>query len=102
MNGFNVPKVVQHFSPALDRDTPVPNGVKKEFVFFSKKDWVVTISKWLPKMPWGDAGSKGKSGEGNYENLDYTDQINHHSDWFKEPMVEPVAVRAVVNYNKVV
>jgi len=101
MNGFHVPKVVQHFSPALDRDTPVPEGVKKEFIFFSKRDIIVALSKYLPAMPWGSAGSKGKIGIGPYQNLNYTDKIEHHSDWFKKPMVEHMAVRAVVNYNKV-
>lgn len=79
------PRVMIHFSPALDRDTPTPYNVLQEYVFFSRKDWIVRVSAWLPFLPWGKAGSHGKLGPGRYTNLDWSSLIDSHSGWFEHP-----------------
>ena len=94
-------RVLQHFSPALGRKVPVPEAVTKEYIFHSKLDWIVRLGAMLPFNVWGLAGVYGKTGPGNYTNLDYTNLVTRHSAWLKKGLVHLTAKIADYNYTQV-
>jgi len=68
-------------SPALNRKTST--HASKCWVFHTKTDWAVRISSFIPFHPWGRQGAYGyKNGDTRMENIDCTDIIKRHSDWF--------------------
>jgi hypothetical protein len=88
---FQTPFVF-HFSPALDRDTAIPFGVKECNVFYTHTDWAVRIASYLPFHPWGRMGAWGPSYED--ERLvrhDYSGKVEGHSDWFLPEVVDSFA-----------
>jgi len=85
---FNNTKVVVHSSPALNRNTPVPNAVKAQLVMYTPHDFWVKLSALLPLHPWGSMGAYGYSGPDNRNRNEEFHDIEGHSEWFS---VEKVA-----------
>jgi len=74
---------VIHFSPALNRNTPIPANVSKQWVFHTKTDYTVRLSAILPFHPWGNMGAGGYTGQDTRaSNIDCSDLVRRHSDWF--------------------
>ena len=84
---FNNTKLVIHISPALDRDTEIPNAVRQQLVMFTPHDKAVRLSSWLWFHPWGRMGAKGYKGEDNRNTNLKDDTIKGHSNWFKKAFV---------------
>jgi hypothetical protein len=80
-------------SPALNRRAGTSPNVINCWVMHTKSDWAVRIASWIPfGHPWGRQGSHGYKGKDPLmENIDRTDIIKGHSDWFKPEYVEWVA-----------
>jgi len=80
---YNNSKILIHYSPALDRDTPIPNAVKGQLVLYTPHDGWVRLSSLIPfDNPWGSMGAKGYNG-GNTKNTNIMDKrILCHSCWF--------------------
>jgi hypothetical protein len=80
-------------SPALNRRTGTTSNVDRCFVFHTKTDWAVRIASWIPfGHPWGRQGAHGyKGNDSRIENIDATDIIKRHSDWFKPNYIRWVA-----------
>lgn len=88
---FNKLKVV-FLSPALNRKTKIPEAVEHLHVFHTRSDWIVWLSGFLWFHPWGRMGQRGYKGNNpNVTNMDFTDVIKGHSDWFKDESVELIA-----------
>jgi len=84
---FNNAKLVIHISPALDRDTEIPNAVRHQLVMYTPHDIVVRLSSWLPFYPWGRMGAKGYSGNDNRNKNVKIKDVKRHSSWFKTEKV---------------
>ncbi len=80
---FDGNQVLVHFSPALNRRTKIPYSITHQFVYHTRKDWIIRLSTWLPMLPWGRMGAMGYKGKGPNTNLDYTTVMKGHSNWFK-------------------
>jgi len=76
------PRLLVHFSPALNRKTPIPFSVDHQFVYHSSRDYIVRLSTWLPFLPWGRMGARGYKGDGPNTNIDRSGKIAGHSTWF--------------------
>jgi hypothetical protein len=84
---FNNSKLVIHISPALDCDTPIPLAVRGQLVLYTKHDFWVKLSSYIPFFPWGRMGAKGYSDDDN-RNINRGDhQIPGHSAWFRSAYV---------------
>ncbi len=71
-------------SPALNRGTDAAKSVDKCFVYHTRTDMAVRLSSYLPWHPWGRQGAFGYKGDDpRMQNLDRSDIIRKHSDWFK-------------------
>lgn len=64
---FHTPNIKQLIliNPALDNDLEFPDTVERIDVYHNKYDDIVTVSKWLPFMEWGDMGNVGYTGNSN-------------------------------------
>ena len=83
---------VIHLSPALNSDTKVPSNISRGWVFFTKTDWTVWISSLLIGHAWGRMGQRGYTGgDPRITNIDHTDLVKFHSDWFNDDNVEIIA-----------
>jgi len=80
---FNNKVLIIHISPALDRDTEIPNAVKNQLVLFTPHDKYVKLSSWLLFHPWGRMGAKGYSGNDNRNLNMEVKAVKGHSAWFK-------------------
>lgn len=80
---FNNKVMVIHISPALDRDTEIPNAVKNQLVLYTPHDKAVRLSSWLLFHPWGRMGAKGYSGNDNRNTNLEVPAVKGHSSWFK-------------------
>ena len=79
-------------SPALNRKTGISDNVSRCAVFHTKTDMAVRVSSYLPCHPWGRQGAYGYEGKDpRITNIDGTDVIKGHSDWFKPEYIEWVA-----------
>lgn len=76
-------RLLVHFSPALKRKTPIPFAVDHQFVYHTRGDWVVRMASYLPFLPWGRMGAFGYKGKGPITNIDRSDEVVGHSNWFK-------------------
>jgi pimeloyl-ACP methyl ester carboxylesterase len=73
-----------YISPALDADSKLARNITKCYVYHTKYDNVVWWAKLLFFHPWGQMGKKGAiNGDVRYKNIDCTDYVNGHSDWFR-------------------
>jgi len=79
---FNNSKFVIHISPALDRDTEVPLAVKQQLVLYTRHDFWVKLSSYIPFFPWGRMGARGYSGQDNRVHNKADNGIPEHSAWF--------------------
>ena len=90
--GRNVREI--RLSPALNRKTGT--YADKCWVFHTCSDWAVRLSSYIPFHPWGRQGAWGfkcdqkrhDHAQNRYdcskvENIDHSDIIKGHSDWFK-------------------
>lgn len=74
-------------SPAVNRTTRFPKVVEKAIVLFTKADFWVFLSGFLPFHPWGWMGMLGPKGEDErVDARDFTDIVGSHSGWFKPDM----------------
>ena len=80
---YNNKKLVIHISPALDRDTEIPNAVQHQLVMYTPHDKAVRLSSWLLFHPWGRMGAKGYSGNDNRNTNLEVEAVKGHSSWFK-------------------
>lgn len=80
---YNNSKLVIHISPALDRDTEIPNAVHHQLVLYTPHDKAVRLSSWLLFHPWGRMGAKGYSGNDNRNTNIKAEAVKGHSSWFK-------------------
>jgi hypothetical protein len=80
---FNNTKLVIHISPALDRDSKIPQAVHHQLVMYTPHDKAVRLSSWLLFHPWGRMGAKGYSGNDNRNTNLEDDTVKGHSSWFK-------------------
>ena len=85
---FNNSKIVVHISPALDRDTPIPQAVKSQLVMHTPHDVWVRLSTYLPFMPWGRMGAFGYSGNDKRNTNEKHKEIPQHSEWFNDQFIE--------------
>ena len=76
-------RVLVHFSPALNRKTEIPFSIDRQWVYHTRKDWTVRLSSYLPGLPWGRMGAMGYKGDGPNINVDRTETMKGHSNWFK-------------------
>jgi hypothetical protein len=79
---YNHKKLVIHISPALDKDSEIPNAVKAQLVLHTPHDKAVKLSSWLWFHPWGRMGAKGYSGTDNRNKNLEVGAVKGHSDWF--------------------
>jgi hypothetical protein len=80
---YNNKLLVIHISPALDRNTEIPNAVRHQLVLHTPHDKAVRLSSWLWFHPWGRMGAKGYNGTDNRNtNIEVT-AVKGHSAWFK-------------------
>lgn len=83
---------VFHLSPAVNRTEKFPKAVEKAIVFFTRTDFWVFLSGFLPFHPWGWMGYLGaKTEDPRIENRDFSDIVSGHSDWFSEENAEFIA-----------
>ena len=83
---------VFHLSPAVNRNTLFPESVKRAVVYFTRTDFWVWISGFLPFHPWGRMGYSGaKTNDSRIQNRDFTDIVKGHSDWFSDDNIEFIA-----------
>jgi hypothetical protein len=80
---YNNKKLVIHISPALDRDTDIPNAVHHQLVLHTPHDKAVRLSSWLLFHPWGRMGAKGYNGNDNRNTNIKVEAVKGHSSWFK-------------------
>lgn len=80
---YNNTKIVIHISPALDRDTEIPQAVKGQLVMHTPHDIWVRLSSYIPFFPWGRMGAFGYSGNDNRNTNEEHCEIPQHSEWFK-------------------
>lgn len=80
---YNNTKLVVHISPALDRDTEIPNAVHHQLVLYTPHDRYVKLSSWFLFHPWGRMGAKGYSGNDNRNTNLEDNSIKGHSHWFR-------------------
>jgi hypothetical protein len=80
---YNNKKLVIHISPALDRDTDIPNAVRQQLVLYTPHDKAVKWSSFLWFHPWGRMGARGYSGEDNRNTNLKVEAVKGHSDWFR-------------------
>ncbi len=76
-------QILVHFSPALNRKTAIPFSITHQFVYHTRKDWIVRAASYLPALPWGRMGAMGYKGKGPNTNIDRTEVMKGHSNWFK-------------------
>lgn len=69
-----------HFSPSLRCRTRVPLSVDRMYVFHTRRDWIIRLSRFLPSF--GAMGAFGYKGDGPVTNIDETQDIAGHSNWF--------------------
>lgn len=84
---------IVYLSPALNRDTkypPIP--MDRIHVFHTERDMAVKFSELLRWHRWGGAGAYGMTAVG-YINHDFTAEVDAHSAWFYDHMVEFTADR---------
>ena len=79
---YNNKKLVIHISPALDRDTEIPNAVHHQLVLHTPHDKAVRLSSWLLWHPWGRMGAKGYNGSDNRNTNLKVSAVKNHSAWF--------------------
>ena len=79
---YNNTKLVIHISPAMDTDTPIPLSVRHQLVLFTKHDFWVKLSSYIPFFPWGRMGARGYSGEDNRNRNQADHAVPEHSAWF--------------------
>lgn len=95
--------VVIHLSPAVNRKASFPEAVKRAIVYFTRTDFWVWLSGFIPLHPWGRMGYAGaKTTDPRVQNRDFTDIVKGHSDWFSEDNVEFIAgtiILALENFN---
>lgn len=78
------PRLLIHFSPALNRKTRRPRLVNRMVVFYTRSDWAVKLATFIPFHPWGRMGSHGPLlGDLHTVGYDHSDQTRGHSGWFK-------------------
>ena len=88
---------VVHLSPAMNSKARVPDNVEKGFVFFTRSDFWVWLSGFLPFHPWGRAGWHGYTGDDpRIVNREFSDLINGHSDWFSDDNIEFIASEVIL------
>ena len=84
-------------SPALNSKEPVPTNVDRGTVFFSRSDFWVWLSGFLPAHPWGRQGQHGYTGtDTRIDNRDFSDLIKGHSDWFSDENIEFIAKEIIL------
>lgn len=89
-------KRVVRLSPAVDVNTGVAPCVNYGHVFHTRTDLAVWASRLLLFHPWGQQGRKGYLGnDRRVRNIDFSDIVKGHSDWFNDDNVEFVA-RAIL------
>ena len=84
---------IVYLSPALNRKTKYPPlPMDRIHVFHTERDMAVKFSELLIAHPWGGAGAYGMSSIG-YVNHDFTVEVDAHSAWFADHMLEFTADR---------
>jgi len=98
-NGFNYaikalsfilfrPIVLIGLSPAASTRVKFPMSVSSGYVFFTRSDFWVWVSGFLPWLDWGRLGQHGYKGtDPRIESIEFTDVVRDHSDWFDENTV---------------
>lgn len=85
---------VVRLSPALGSSRGVAENVRRGWVFHTRSDWIVWLSGFLLFHPWGRQGWRGYRGEDSrIENVDLSDAVDGHSDWFDDEKIEFIAGR---------
>ena len=81
---YNNTKVVIHISPALNAKTPIPNAVKGMRILYTKHDFWVKLSSFIPWHPWGRMGAVGYKGKDNKGSSVSNHAVKKHSNWFTD------------------
>ena len=90
-------KVVS-LSPALNSKARVPKNVEKGFVYYTRNDFWVWVSGFIPFHPWGRQGWHGYRGDDpRVVNRDCSDLIKSHSDWFADENIEFIADEIILS-----
>lgn len=83
---------VIRISPALNRGTGCAPNVDKCFVMYTKHDRATFVAGFFFRHPWGRQGWRGYHGtDMRMINMEYTDLVKGHSEWFKEPVLNHIA-----------
>ena len=83
---------VIRLSPALNSKARLPDNVTTALVMFSRSDFWTWVAGFLPFHPWGQMGWHGYRGsDPRIENMDCSDLIEGHSDWFSDQNIEFIA-----------
>ena len=84
---YNNELLVIHISPALDRDTEIPQSIRGQLVLHTPHDGWVKLSSLLWFHPWGRMGAVGYKGSDNRNHNVEVRAVKGHSDWFKDAHV---------------
>lgn len=80
---FTGSKLVIHISPALNRDTKIPNAVLHQLVLHTHHDKAVIIASLLLFHPWGSMGAFGYNGKDPRNTNCRNHDVKGHSAWFR-------------------